>query len=82
MPELRAKRKVEVWWVIALEVVVGRPWDWERRHRFIMRVSRAREVARIVRSNVLPAKRMGASVSFESRGVVGLASSAASVPSC
>ena len=82
MPELRAKRKVEVWLEIALEVVVERQCDWERRHIFVIRVSRAREAARIVRSNVLPATRLGTSVSFKIRGLVVFASRAVSAPSC
>ena len=81
MPELRAKRRVEECWEIDLEILVGRRWDWDRRHRSIIMVSRAREAARIVRSNVLPAKRTGASVSFEIMGVVVPASRAASVSS-
>ena len=45
-------------------------------------MSRAREATRIVRSNVLPARRIGASISPGVRGVVVLASTAASEPSC
>ena len=81
MPELRAKSRVEECREIDLEVVVGRKRDWDRRHRSIITVSRAREAARIVRSNVLPAKWIGASVSFGTMGVMVPALRAASVSS-